>query len=316
LEASRPNWRPRARWDVEVQPLRPILVVRGQVLQEGVCDAASEGTAALAAQHDFRGKVDLNHTCAEARDTLTAARAAGGHYAALCASLFSDAATKEDRGQVEATPLCLLFGQGHQHFLARLTAVPKLLAPPPRGRGKKAVTVTASACLREALFLPWARQDPTPGFRWDPAEDVRYALLADDPSGVKTTTQHGANRLAAIGLATLTAAPFQHNGKVRIAVPGGKYEHGFRFTWPIWRDPASLSTIRALLSHPLLREPGALGYLGVVEVREARRISVAKFMNFTVGRDPQGKPGAVPQLGEPRIRYSPAEPVGRLPQKL
>jgi hypothetical protein len=57
-----------------------------------------------------------------------------------------------------------------------------------------------SSELHEALFEPWTRQDPTPAFRWDPAEDVRYALRADDPSGQKSTTQHGANRLAALGL--------------------------------------------------------------------------------------------------------------------
>ena len=48
----------------------------------------------------------------------------------------SDAAAKD--GKIEATPLCLLFGQGHQHFLDRLAAVPNTEAPPPRGRGKKA----------------------------------------------------------------------------------------------------------------------------------------------------------------------------------
>jgi hypothetical protein len=295
LESGQPSWRPRARWDVESAPLRPMLVLHGQATQTEICDAASEGTAALAAQHDFGGRDDLNLTMAEARDTLMAARGGASHRAALCAALFSDVVVKKDKAQIEATPFCLLFGQGHQHFLGRLAAVPNLAAPPPRGRGKSAVTVTASTCLQEALFLPWSRQDPTSAFRWDPAEDVRYALLADDPSGAKTTTQHGANRLAAIGLATLTAVPIQRNGQVRIAVPGGTYEAGFRFTWPIWRDPASLSAIRALLGHPMLREPGALAYLGVVEVREARRISVGKFMNFTIGRDIPGRTGTAPQ---------------------
>jgi hypothetical protein len=95
--------------------------------------------------------------------------------------------------QIEATPFCLLFGQGHQHFLDRLAAVPRREVPPPRGRGKKAVRLSPTECLAEALFQPWTRQDPTFSFRWDPAEDVRYALMYGDPSNAanKEGTQHG-----------------------------------------------------------------------------------------------------------------------------
>jgi hypothetical protein len=192
-----------------------------------------------------------------------------------------DAAHKDRK--IEPTPLCLLFGQGHQHFLERLHAVPKTEAPPPRGRGKKAVILTAAETLHEALFEPWKRQDPTQAFRWDPAEDVRYALRADDPSGDKSTTQHGANRLAAIGLSVLTAAPVQRGGRVRLQVLGGMLRRGeFGFHWPIWQAPSSLAAIKALLAHPSLSEgSAALAHLGVTEVRRTRRISNGKFMNFT-----------------------------------
>lgn len=193
-----------------------------------------------------------------------------------------DAAGKEEK--VEATAFCLLFGQGHQHFLDRLAAVPRLEAPPPRGRGRRAIALTAAETLHEALFQPWTRQDPTPAFRWDPAEDVRYALQADDPSGNRSTTQHGANRLAALGFPVLTATPAQRGRRVRLQVLGGTFERNeFVFFWPIWKDPASLAAICALLSHPGLRKgPSALTHLGVAEIRRARRISVGKFMNFTL----------------------------------
>lgn len=196
-------------------------------------------------------------------------------------ALMSDVAEKD--GKIEATPFCLLFGQGHQHFLDRLADVPRMAAPPPRGRGKKAVTLTAAETLHETLFQPWARQDPTPAFRWDPAEDVRYALRADDPSSGKSLTQHGANRLAALALPMLTATPAQRAERVRLQVVGGSFERGeFRFYWPIWREPASLAAIRAVLTHPGLAEgPSALAHLGIVEVRRARRIGVGKFMNIT-----------------------------------
>src|SRR5690606_26879306 len=137
--------------------------------------------------------------------------------------------------------------------------------------------------LAEALFHPWHRTDPTPSFRWDPEEDVRYALMAGDPTDAayKTGTQHGANRLAAIGLSALTLVPVRRGGRVRPGTIGGVHAGGFAFAWPIWRQPATLSAIVGLLAHPGL----ARGTIpGVDHVMVARRISVGKFMNFTRAR--------------------------------
>jgi len=141
--------------------------------------------------------------------------------------------------------------------------------------------LTAADTMQEALFQPWTRQDPTPGFRWDPAEDVRYALQAGDPSDEKSTTQHGANRLAALGLPVFTAVPVQHGSRVRLQVLAGHFERDFTLPWPIWRQPASLAGICALLSHPdLIAGATALRHLGVVQVRRARRIRNGRFNNF------------------------------------
>ena len=77
-----------------------------------------------------------------------------------------DAAGKDDK--IEATPLCLLFGQGHQHFLARLATIPRTDAAPPRGRGKNTVTLSAAETLHEALFEPWlarTQRQPSAGTR-------------------------------------------------------------------------------------------------------------------------------------------------------
>jgi hypothetical protein len=291
LEASsRSSWRPRVAWDMDSAPLRPVLNLVEPQTPEAVCEAAAEGATAIAAdyvfpqslENDATPQKDLNYSAETARQLIKhAAEAENRRYADLLSALMCDKAEKD--GKIEATPLCLLFGQGHQHFLDRLAAIPQLEAPPPRGRGKKAIALNATETLQEALFQPWVRQDPTPAFRWDPAEDVRYALQADDPSGEKSTTQHGANRLAALGFATLTATPAQRGQRVRLQVLGGTFERNeFAFFWPIWREAASLAAIRALLSHPnLFKNPSALAHLGVVEVRQARRISVGKFMNFS-----------------------------------
>jgi hypothetical protein len=270
--------------------LRPLLILAEPDTSLAICEAAAEGATTLAADYSFPRSAevdaepqnDLNYAVNTARKLLE--RAANGQRrrcADVWSALMCDAAAKDDK--IEATPLCLLFGQGHQHFLDRLAIVPRTDAPPRRGRGKNAVMLSAAETLYEALFESWTRLDPTPAFRWDPAEDVRYALRADDPSGQKSTTQHGANRLASLSLPVLTVAPTQRGDRVRLQVLGGTFERNeFAFSWPIWRGTATLAAIRALLSHPdLSKGPSTLSHLGVTEVRRASRIGVGKFMNFT-----------------------------------
>lgn len=284
--------RPRAAWDIEIPPLRPKLVLVRSSTREEVAETTATGIELIAKNHDFDGRKDLNYSRADCRELLTkeakAATLESRERADLLTALMSDAAIKNDKKEpVDPTPLCLLFGQGHQHFLQRLSVMAAETTPPPRGRGKTATTLSAAECLAEALFEPWHRADPTFSFRWDPEEDVRYALMAGDPTDTayKARTQHGANRLAAVGLAVLTVVPELRVGRVRPAVVGGAFgTDGFSFAWPIWREPAKLSAIHALLAHPGLRQPSALSHLGVDHVMVAQRISVGKFMNFTRAR--------------------------------
>jgi hypothetical protein len=251
----------------------------------------AEGISMLAVSHDFGGKIDISYSRREARSVLKEAADSASltkrSRADLLGALMTDAATKDEKDQtVIPTPLCLLFGQGHQHFLGRLASVPQEPIP-PRSLDRQAAALTPAQCLSEALFESWHRQDRTFSFRWDPEEDVRYALMAGDPTAAayKPGTQHGANRLAAVGVAALTIVPQRRAGKVRPTVIGGEFRaDGFSFAWPIWKLPITLSGIRALLSHPELRERGALAYLGVEYVLETRRISVGKFMNFSRAR--------------------------------
>jgi len=288
---------PRASWNLDIPPLRPVLSVAIPITQRDVTEAAANGLSIVAASYDFGNhyRRDLNHPRNEARSMLMAtahaATALARDQVDLLSSLMSDAAIKEDKNPATApiapTPLCLLFGQGHQHFLERLAKIPTEPAPPSRGKGKAVVTLSAPECLAEALFAPWNREDPTFSFRWDPEEDVRYALMAGDPtdSAYKGGTQHGANRLAAVGLATLTLIAETRGGQIRPSVIGGSSgPGGFSFAWPIWKEPATLSAIRALLAHRDLRKSGKLTYLGVDHVLVANRISVGKFMNFTRAR--------------------------------
>ena len=285
LDHSRLEWRARVGWTVDTPPVRPVLTVVAPATEDEILATVAEGLKDLARRHDFGQIKDLKLSRKEATDRLRNVVAGDRYTSDLWAALISDAAVRDKNKvqEAEPTPLCLLFGQGHMHFMSRLASVPQESAPPARGSGRKKITIRETDCLREALFKPWTRPDATFSFRWDPHEDVRYALRATDPTDSKTkeTTQHGANRLAAVGLSMLTVVPRLRAGTAQLGVVGGERSGGFAFTWPIWRDPISLATIRSLLGHTGLDKPATRDALGVVELRRARRISVGKFMNFT-----------------------------------
>lgn len=286
LEHARSAWLPRVAWAVDTPPVRPILTGIVPATENEIVAAVAEGLADLADRHKFSQLKDLKLSPGEAAERLRMAVTRDRYTSDLWAALVSDAAIRDKNKAQEAepTPLCLLFGQGHMHFMSRLASVPRESVPPARGAGRSKITIGETNCLREALLEPWTRPDATFSFRWDPHEDVRYALRATDPTDSKTkeTTQHGANRLAAIGLSALTVVPRLRGATAQLAVIGGKRERGgFAFTWPIWRHPISFATIRSLLSHTGLEEPANWDALGVIELRRARRISVGKFMNFT-----------------------------------
>ena len=186
------RWRParppgvRARHGMSTwPPLRPSCLWRSSKPPTRCARPLQQELLASLATTAFRKAARTTRSLGGISTTLVARRVAllqraadreNRRYADLLSALMCDVAEKDDK--IEATPLCLLFGQGHQHFLDRLATVPQTEAPPSRGRGRKAVSLTAAKTLQEALFVPWTRQDPTPAFRWDPAEDVRYALRA------------------------------------------------------------------------------------------------------------------------------------------
>ena len=306
LEEVKPGWHPQVYWDIDKLPIRPVLRIVGEVKEAEVVKAIADGLRRCASRHDFGNIKDLKKLKPEKatqklRDVARqyerglqiyeespgdATRKLLGdkRYAAdLWASLISDVVTR--RGQkgeeMAQTPFCLTAGR--QHFLDRLASVPQKVQPPARKEGKGKIEVSETDCLHEALFVRWGYPDKTHSFRWDPQEDVRYALCATDPSKSKgTTTQHGANRLAAVGFSTLTVFPMrQRSGNLQLGVLGGGWDRkGFIFTWPVWRHPVSLASIRALLSHPNLNAPETRRTLGIVEIRRARK-TVTYYGNFT-----------------------------------
>ena len=277
------GWRPRVHW--AGLPLRPVLNLREAATPEQVAEKAAEGCATLTLDHDFGDEKDMTFDGARARELLEAActpEASG--CSALLGSLFSEAALKDD-GRILPSPLCAMFGQGHQHFLTRLADVPRGVLPKAMAKRRPLPNLNAPIYLKAALFEPWLRIDETDGFRWDPAENRRYAMRFKNPSGDAGRTVHGANRLASLGLAALPGAAVVRRRGMRFLTLGAELgpDGTLGISWPIWSRPASLAAIQAMLAHPGLVSGDAQGmrYLGVVERRRVRRVANGKFMNFT-----------------------------------
>lgn len=286
LDNARPDWRARAVWDVKKTPLRPVLELpKGRTRRE-IAAAAAEGAAKLGEGHVFDRK-DLNYSADEAREVLL--KQADSARSALFDALLSDGALKDD-GRVWPTPFCFLFGQGHQHFLDRFSAVPRGRLPKALEKTKKAPDLNDPQFIAATLFGPWTRSETTDTFRWDPIEDRRYALRARDPSGDPVGTQHGANRLAAIGLPAMSGTIILRRGETRFLNRGTSYGTSGRIeiSWPIWNEPARLAGLRALLARSELAmetpDEQKLTVVGVCGLFRAERISVGKFFNVTPAR--------------------------------
>jgi len=227
----------------------------------------------------FEGKMDLSLTPREFR--LEARSAAGNADRTLMLSaLGSDGALRRSGKDehIQPTPLCLMFGQGHQHFLQRLEDT--------FARADSVSETEARRDLERAVFEVWDYEDETESFRWDPMEDRRYALQYGDPSKGKNKvgTMSGANRLAAAGFALFTTAP-RSRGLQMVAQAGSGSDT--LICWPLPAVPTTLDGYRALLSHPALiddsRAPELASYR-VGAVARAKRAHVGKFLSIGIAR--------------------------------
>jgi hypothetical protein len=174
LDASRPQWRARAAWCGT--PMIAELLLDDAVEATVAVTGIDAGINILAEPYIF-DRPDITFTAAEFRELAFASRRSPSKPQ-LVAALGSDGAVKGDGDKIEATPLCAMFGQGHQHFLARLAALAR------RDHPNNATDIS------RAMFQPWQYEDETDGFRWDPIEDRRYAHQSGDPSECSEASCH------------------------------------------------------------------------------------------------------------------------------
>src|SRR5262249_53672486 len=137
LETARPRWFPRAAWDLDKPPLRPVLTIAEQASAAAVCATAADGIAKLVAAVDFVPAADLKLAAAGARSLCDAVSRGsddpGRYFAELSAALISDAARDQEQARVEPTPLAYP-SVATSNFLKNFIALCKAELPEKRGR--------------------------------------------------------------------------------------------------------------------------------------------------------------------------------------
>lgn len=170
-----------------------------------------------------------------------------------------------DTQSLEDTAFRTMSGAGHQHFLKF---------------ARRIAEETTRAQVENALFDTWRYEDPGPSLRFDPADDRRYALRADDPSSASSSapirTVRAANALAFEGLGFLTVIPTNVGIATILVQRSGR---STMVRWPVWERPLTRDATAGLLS------TASMATLpGVTAVFEARRLTVGKFRAFTPAR--------------------------------
>lgn len=203
-----------------------------------------------------------------AKESSPSSRTRADMVASLCSSSDGD-----EEGFAADTDFRTVRGAGHQHFFGIM--VNQLIELQPQH-------------VQKTLFAPWRYDDPLEALslRWDPLDDVRYALRWGNPSGDPLRKRQGnmiaANTLAAAALACFPIVPTDDG----VATTGfSRIDRATCWSWPLWDGFLNLDCARSLLAHRELqsKEPnhGQLSPMGIFGVFRTERFTQGKFRNFT-----------------------------------
>jgi len=180
----------------------------------------------------------------------------------FAAAFGSDVCEDKDKNKnrIQYTDLCFITGSGHQCFLKTARDLAQKVGPEH---------------LREALFGPWRRADRSLSLRWDPDDAKEYALQWRDPGPEGVLSVWGANRLAFEALPLFPTVP---TGKW-LRTSGFRTQNRTReLTWPLWTRPATIDSVRSLLSLRELGQEtpnrGELQAMGIEEIFRVQRVRI------------------------------------------
>lgn len=197
--------------------------------------------------------------CAVAEFESLARELLDGGASSTMLSAFGVARPGSER--IDDTEFRTMSGTGHQHFLEF---------------ARKIAEQTTIEHVVRCLFERWRYEDPRHSLRFDPADDRRYALRADDParssSRAPIRTVRAANALAFEGLALLPVVPASGGSATTLFSREGP---ALTVRWPVWERPLGRDAAASLLA--LVPPAGP----GIVAVFQARRLKVGKYRSFT-----------------------------------
>lgn len=155
-----------------------------------------------------------------------------------------------DEDCIEPTPLCFVNGSGKQWFLATVRQL--MTRKDPTKQEPAPPQCVTEKSLHNCLFKSWAYSDEGLSMRWDPAEDVRYALRFDNPGPIRAYTVWMANLLAYFALGCFPCAALSH-GTATACWTASTESAAFR--WPVWEQPLKMDAVRSLLTHRAFAAP-------------------------------------------------------------
>ena len=249
LELKNPEWRPRAYWDVERAPLRPILTTRKQTTREDLSRSALDGLLIFkdALQplsvnsgdsfwllDDKPYRRALSEWCFSALAACHPNQRKSFVWQLRCDLLACLGASRVDRkkGDVfDTTPMKLPSGQ-----MKFIDAQFDLICD------------CKVESIDNSLFKPWTYSYKKKSLRLSPEDARRYAYRASDPSPEGSRTELGASALSGLGLLAFPMSQARPNWRM-VAYTGTRTEG--KISWPIWSASggkgASLCAIMAML---------------------------------------------------------------------
>jgi hypothetical protein len=200
-------------------------------------------------------------------------RATGAHRGAAdwFAAFGSELALGRD-GKIESTPFDMSVAR--QKFLADAKRLATSLAEKQPGKNVRG----PEAAYSEALFGPWRYEDDQHSLGWDPSTMKLGAFTYKAPTSMANSGVRAAVWLA---FESLPLFPCSYSGGLQVA---GLRRKGREFvlSWPVWRRPISLDTLRSLLGLPAMAtDPvgGAeLSARGVTAVYRSARFKPNKYL--------------------------------------
>lgn len=254
LDLARPEWQPRAYWDLEEVPLRPILTTRELTTRKEICSASRDGLLIFSdalrpfswprSKHGSAKKTTLLSDRSRQKalsKRCVSALSAGGRdprkrlvWQLRCDLVASAGTGRTDpkRGEVfEASPMKLPSGQ--MAFI---------------GAQFDIVSTCTQEDICKSLFSAWTYGHKGNSLRLSPDEARRYAYRASDPSPEGSRTELGATALSALGLLAFTMT--ESKPRWRMVAYAGSRSSG-EISWPIWGaaggSGASLQSVMAML---------------------------------------------------------------------